>query len=72
MSNKNLLSYNMNFFDVILRYSILMILVIIGGAIQSVPFMLLGLPFFWSAILGWCPLFHFLGINHHTRENGML
>jgi hypothetical protein len=32
---------------------------------------LLGLPFFWSAILGWCPIFYILGINHHNANNGM-
>lgn len=65
------LQHNMNMFDVILRYALLMVIVIIGGALGSIPVMLLGLPFFWSAILGWCPLFYALGINHHTANNGM-
>ena len=65
------LQHNMNMFDVILRYALLMVIVIIGGALGSIPVMLLGLPFFWSAILGWCPLFYALGINHHTASNGM-
>ncbi len=65
------LQYNMNVFDIILRYAILMIIVIIGGALGSIPIMLLGLPFFFSAILGWSPIFYLLGINHHDANNGM-
>jgi hypothetical protein len=64
------LQYNMNIFDIMLRYVMLMIMVIIGGALGSIPFMLLGLPFFWSAILGWSPIFYLLGINHHDSNNG--
>jgi fatty acid desaturase len=64
------LQYNMNIFDIMIRYVILMILVIIGGALRSIPIMLLGLPFFWSAILGWSPIFYLLGINHHDSNNG--
>jgi hypothetical protein len=64
------LQYNMNMFDIMLRYVMLMILVIIGGALRSIPIMLLGLPFFWSAILGWSPIFYLLGINHHDSNNG--
>jgi hypothetical protein len=65
------LEHNMNMVDVILRYAALMIIVILGGVLQSIPIMLLGLPFFWSAILGWCPIFWMLGINHHTADQGM-
>jgi hypothetical protein len=65
------LQYNMNMVDIIFRYALLMVIVIIGGALQSIPIMLLGLPFFWSAILGWCPIFYLLGINHHTAKGGM-
>jgi hypothetical protein len=65
------LEYNMSIFDVILRYAALMIVVIIGGVLGSVPIMLLGLPFFFSAILGWSPIFYLLGINHHDSQNGM-
>jgi hypothetical protein len=65
------LQYNMNMFDIILRYAMLMIIVIIGGALGSILIMLLGLPFFFSAILGWSPLFYILGINHHDAKNGM-
>ena len=65
------LQHNMNMFDVIIRYAMLMIIVIVGGALGSIPLMLLGLPFFWSAIMGWCPVYWMMGINHHTAESGM-
>jgi hypothetical protein len=63
--------HNLSLVDVILRYAVLMIIVIIGGALGSIPIMLLGMPFFWTAIMGWCPVFYALGINHHTAKNGM-
>jgi len=66
------LEHNMAMTDVILRYAILMVIVITGGLLHSIPVMLLGLPFFWSAILGWCPIFWLLGINKHTKKNGMM
>lgn len=59
---------NMNMFDAIIRYALLMITVIIGGALGSLPLMLLGMPFFFSAILGWCPIYHVLGIDRHTAN----
>ena len=62
---------NMNMFDTIIRYAFLMIIVIIGGALGSIPVMLLGMPFFFAGILGWCPIFHVLGIDHHTHAKNM-
>lgn len=59
---------NMNFVDILVRYGLLMITVITGGLLQSLPLMLLGLVFFFAAVLGWCPIFHVLGINHNTKE----
>lgn len=59
---------NMNFADVFLRYMMLMITVIIGGVLHSLPIMLLGMVFFFAAISGWCPVFALLGINHDTKE----
>lgn len=64
------MQYNMNFVDVIIRYAMLMVFGIVGGLLGSLPIMLIGLLFFFSAILGWCPVFHVLGINHH--KDGML
>lgn len=64
-------AHNMSMIDVVLRYAMLMIIVVVGGALGSIPIMLLGLPFFWTAILGFCPVYWALGVNHHTAENGM-
>jgi len=61
------MKYNMNFFDIALRYTAMMIIVIIGGILHSIPVMLLGVPFFLSGILGWCPTFQMLGIDHGVQ-----
>jgi hypothetical protein len=55
---------NLNFGDIAIRYLLLMIVVIVGGVIQSLPVMALGVVIFLSAILGWCPVYQALGINH--------
>lgn len=67
MPKQTLLQHNMNFFDVIIRYAFLMIIVIIGGSLGSIPIMMLGMPFFWSGISGWCPIFYLLNINHAMK-----
>lgn len=61
---------NMNFFDVMVRYFLLMTFVILGGVLQSLPLMLVGMVFFFAAISGICPIFKLFGINHH--KGGML
>jgi hypothetical protein len=59
---------NMNFADIFIRYMLLMITVIIGGALHCLPIMLFGMLFFFAGITGWSPLFAALGIDHDTRE----
>ena len=71
-ARQKFLEHNLSMIDVVLRYAALMIIVMIGGVLHSIPVMLLGLPFFWTAILGWCPVFWLMGINHHTKKNGMI
>ena len=44
-----------------------MLIVILGGILHSIPVMLLGIPFFLAAILGWCPVFQILGIDHGVK-----
>lgn len=55
---------NMNFKDIALRYAIVMVLTITGGLMHSLPLMILAIPFFLTAMLGWCPLYSLLGIHH--------
>lgn len=64
------MQHNLNFVDIIVRYAFLMFFGILGGVLQSLPIMLIGMLFFFSAVLGWCPIFQVLGINHH--KGGML
>lgn len=64
------MQHNLNFIDVIVRYAFLMLFGIVGGVLHSLPLMLVGLLFFFSAILGWCPIYQALGINNH--KGGML
>ena len=59
---------NMNFTDIFFRYVLLMITVIIGGVLHSLPIMLIGMIFFFAGISGWCPIFAAFGINHDTKE----
>lgn len=64
------MEHNMNFTDIGIRYLLMMVLVIIGGLFKSPLLMLVGFPFFLFAILGWCPIFHFIGINHYKQMKG--
>ncbi|MDX2002343.1 MAG: DUF2892 domain-containing protein [Chitinophagales bacterium] len=59
---------NLNLYEIIGRYMLMMVLVITGGLLHSLPLMLLGLPFFVTGLLGWCPLYTAVGINHATKE----
>lgn len=61
-------TYNLSYYEVGMRYAIMMLFVIAGGVMHSLPLMLLGLPFFLSGILGWCPLYQMFGINHANSE----
>ncbi len=58
------MTYNLNFTDIIIRYAIMMFIGILGGALHSIPLMVLSFPFFLSGILGWCPVFYVLNITH--------
>ena len=70
------MSYNMGWPDVILRYTIMTVLVIAGGLLGQIWLMVLGLPFFLAAILGYCPIYGMFGINtcvddhSHDHEAG--
>lgn len=58
----------MNFRDIAIRYAILMLIVIVGGVLQSLPLMALGVVVFLTAILGYCPILHALGIDHNMDK----
>ena len=56
---------NMNFTDIGLRYGLVMIIGIVGGLLHSIPIMALAIPFFLTAMLGFCPIYKLLGIDHN-------
>jgi len=58
------MDYNLSYTEVLFRYLLMAAMVILGGVTHSLPLMLLGLPFFLTGILGWCPIYSMLGINH--------
>lgn len=60
-------TYNLSYYEVGMRYALMMLIVIVGGIMHSMPVMLLGLPLFLSGILGYCPIYHALGINHANK-----
>ncbi len=64
------MNYNMNIFDIAMRYMVMMLIVILGGVLHSIAVMALAIPFFLAAIMGWCPIFHVLGINHAEKDAG--
>lgn len=59
---------NMNFADIGVRYGLIMVVGIVGGILQSVPIMALAIPLFLTAILGYCPLYTLLGIDHNPDK----
>jgi hypothetical protein len=61
---------NMNFKDIAARYGMVMLVGIVGGVLQSIPIMALAIPLFLTAILGWCPIYQALGIDHNPDEAG--
>jgi hypothetical protein len=62
-SHDGLFTYNMGFYDIIIRYTIMMLLGIVGGLTGQLWLMVLAIPVFLIAIMGWCPLHAILGRN---------
>lgn len=63
------MEYNLSYKEVLFRYLLMAAIVIVGGLLHSLPIMLLGLPFFLTGILGWCPLYAMFGINHAHKSS---
>ncbi len=63
------MEYNLSYKEVLFRYLLMAAIVIAGGLMHSLPVMLVGLPFFLTAILGWCPLYAMVGINHAQKSS---
>lgn len=62
------MKYNMSFTDIMLRYTGLMICGILFGLTLNYLFVILAVGFFISAMMGWCPVFHLMGIDHFKKQ----
>lgn len=58
---------NLSLVEIVVRYILMMITMIIGGIFQSIPLMILGVAFFMMAIMGWDPVYKMFGINHRVE-----
>lgn len=63
------MKYNMNFYDIALRYAIGYLIIMAGTLTQQLPLVLLGVPFLMVGLLGICPVFKVLGIDHNNFES---
>jgi hypothetical protein len=54
---------NMSFNDIIVRYTVMMVIGIVGGLTHQVWLMVLVVPVFVFAVTGWCPIHAILGRN---------
>lgn len=61
--NKKVMAHNVGFTDMVLRYFIMMIVMILAGVFQSVVLVILGVLIFMTAISAWCPLYQLLRIK---------
>ena len=59
------MKYNLSLYDIIARYAAVLLIVVIGQLVfHSLILMLLAVPVFMEAILGWDPIYQLLHINH--------
>jgi len=68
MKKKEAFENNMNMVDVVARYVILMVFMILGVLLQIKLFWIIGVYFFLTGILGWDPVYEMLGINTKKRK----
>lgn len=64
-------TYNLSYYEILIHYALMMVVVIAGGVMHSMPIMLLGLPLFLFGILGYNPIYHAFGINHANKEGDL-
>lgn len=65
---KKFLEYNLSFVDIFMRYALIMALGILFGVTQFYPLIVLAVLVFISAVMGICPIYHLLGINHASGK----
>lgn len=55
---------NLSVRESVYRYVIMAALVIVGGLLRNVWIMAAGVPIFLTGLMGYCPIYHMLGISH--------
>jgi hypothetical protein len=60
---------NLSVKESVFRYVLMMIFPILGGLLGSIPLMILGIPFFLTGMLGYCPIYDAMGIDHSKKEH---
>ena len=58
------MSYNLSPYEIAFRYILMAAIVIIGVLTGHIWMMYISMAIFLTAILGICPIYHFLGIDH--------
>jgi len=59
------LAYNLSITEIIVRFYIVLGLGILLGVLNAPWMVFLAMLVFLTGILGWCPVYAALGINHH-------
>lgn len=63
--NREPFAPNLAITEILFRHFMLMAIGILAGILNVPALIFLGLPFFMTAMAGWCPIYQYLGINHH-------
>ncbi len=61
------MKYNLSFTEVVFRYVGLMFSGILFGITLNYFFIVLTVAFFITAIMGWCPIYQLMGIDHFGK-----
>ncbi len=59
---------NMNFADIFIRFNIMAAIGFIAVFTQTPALMVLCTLILLENMMGWCPIYHFLGINNHCKK----
>ena len=61
------MEHNLNFVDIIIRYIVMMLVMILAGIFQSIVLTIIGVLIFLTAISAYCPIYQLLGIDHRMK-----
>lgn len=61
-------NHNLSFIDIGIRYTLMMVFMILAGVTQEMFFLYLGVAAFLTAILGWCPMYSMIGFKTRNEQ----